>query len=77
MTETHTLDRALLGSLEARRLNERQAHLQEIYAAPASLKRKEGETPVFGPRTLLDAVFETGRKGISIQRYKGLGEMNP
>jgi DNA gyrase subunit B len=77
VTETHTLDRALLGSLEARRLNERHPHLSEIYGAPARLKRKDAETPVFGPRTLLDAVFEAGRKGISLQRYKGLGEMNP
>ena len=77
VTEVHTLDRALIGSLEARRLNERLAHLQEIYGTPATLKRKDSETPVFGPRTLLDAVFETGRKGISVQRYKGLGEMNP
>jgi DNA gyrase subunit B len=77
VTETHTLDRALLGSLEARRLNERRAHLNEIYGAPARLRRKDAETPVFGPRTLLDAVFEAGKKGITLQRYKGLGEMNP
>jgi DNA gyrase subunit B len=77
VTETHTLDRALIGSLEARRLNERHGHLHEIYGTPAKLKRKDSETPVFGPRTLLDAIFETGRKGISVQRYKGLGEMNP
>jgi DNA gyrase subunit B len=77
VTESHLLDRALLGSLEARRLNERQAHLHEIYALPARLRRKDHETPVYGPRTLLDAVYDTGRKGIAMQRYKGLGEMNP
>ncbi len=77
VAEVQMLDRALLGSLEARRLNERREHLMEIYSTPATLRRKDDETPIFGPRTLLDAVFAAGRKGISLQRYKGLGEMNP
>ncbi|HWV81624.1 MAG TPA: DNA topoisomerase (ATP-hydrolyzing) subunit B [Hyphomicrobiaceae bacterium] len=77
VTESHTLDRALLQSVEARRLNDRRAHLQEIYGSPATLKRKEGEVTIPGPRALLDAVYEGGRKGLSLQRYKGLGEMNP
>jgi len=77
VAEVRALDRALLGSLDARRLNERNAQLREVYGAPGVLRRKEGETRIFGPRTLLDAVYETGRKGLSLQRYKGLGEMNP
>jgi DNA gyrase subunit B len=77
VTEVHTLDRALIGSLEARRLNERLAYLEEIYAVPAKLKRKDSESLVYGPRSLLEAIYEVGRKGMSVQRYKGLGEMNP
>jgi len=74
--EVHVLDRAFLGSLDARRLNERQAHLAEVYDLPALLKRKDSETPIFGSSSLLRAVLDVGRKGLSLQRYKGLGEMN-
>src|SRR5687767_1954496 len=47
------------------------------YVRPATLRRKATETPIFGPRDLLETVFAAGRKGIALQRYKGLGEMNP
>ncbi|MET0432043.1 MAG: DNA gyrase subunit B, partial [Hyphomicrobium sp.] len=77
VTEVHVLDRALLGSLDARRLNDRHAHLAEVYDTPAKLKRKDKTDVVTGPRSLLTAVYETGRKGLDLQRYKGLGEMNP
>ncbi|MEM7747889.1 MAG: DNA topoisomerase (ATP-hydrolyzing) subunit B [Pseudomonadota bacterium] len=77
VAEAHALDRALLGSLEARRLHERQEHFEEIYELPAKLVRKETEEIIYGPRGLIEAVYAAGRKGISMQRYKGLGEMNP
>ncbi len=77
VAESHVLDRALLGSLEARRLHERHAYLAEIYGSPARLVRKESEEWIYGPRGLMEAVYAAGRKGISLQRYKGLGEMNP
>jgi DNA gyrase subunit B len=77
VTESWTLDGKLIGSADALRLDRKASHLQEIYSAPARLRRKDGETDIFGPTSLLDAVFAFGRKGIALQRYKGLGEMNP
>jgi len=77
VAERVTLDRALLGSADARRLCDRAIAMHETYAEPARLRRGAEETLIRGPLGLLDSVQEAGRKGIAVQRYKGLGEMNP
>jgi DNA gyrase subunit B len=74
--ENWHIDHKLIASSDAMRLDKRTAHLQDVYARPAKLKRKDADTPINGPLGLLQAVFDAGRKGVSLQRYKGLGEMN-
>ena len=75
--ELAVLPPALLASQDAVRLAERAAGLAEIYTDPAILRQeKGGDVPVNGPASLLDAVLNSGRKGLKVQRYKGLGEMN-
>ncbi len=71
------IDDALLSSADARKLDDYADTLQATYPRPAVLRRKDVETPIHGPIGLFDAVIEAGRKGIALQRYKGLGEMNP
>ncbi len=75
--ESHDLDAALLASLEARRLGRHAKSLRAIYGRPARFVRGEEETVIHSPLELLETVFAHGRKGVSMQRYKGLGEMNP
>ncbi len=77
VTERRVLDAALLKSAEARRLDERTAELQKTYGKPGKLVSKDKEQPVVGPTSLVDAVMALGPKEGDIQRYKGLGEMNP
>jgi DNA gyrase subunit B len=75
--EVAVLDQALLGSVDARKLDEHAASLQAAYARPGALRRKDEQTAIQGPVSLFDAVTAAGRKGVGLQRYKGLGEMNP
>jgi DNA gyrase subunit B len=75
--ERHLVDAALLGSAEARRLQGLAAELREAFDKPGALRSKEAEFRVDGPTALVDRVMELGRKGSTVQRYKGLGEMNP
>ena len=78
--EAAVIDQALLGSADARKLDEFAASLQQIYprpTPPAMLRRKDEDTPIHGPVSLFEAVTAAGRKGVALQRYKGLGEMNP
>jgi DNA gyrase subunit B len=70
------LDAALLASSEARKLTERAHDLREIFAGQAFLLRRGDEAAVSGPTALYEAMNSQGRKGLTIQRYKGLGEMN-
>ena len=75
--EVRTLDGPVLRSGESRRLASHTEALQEVYKAPARLVRKDREQLIHGPVELLTAILTEGEKGLSLQRYKGLGEMNP
>jgi DNA gyrase subunit B len=75
--EVRLLDGFALRSGEARRLASMTAGLQEVYGTTATLVRKDREQPIFAPTELLEAVMREGEKGVTLQRYKGLGEMNP
>lgn len=70
------LDMALIASADARRINNMSHHLNEIYGKLPILRRKETSETITGPIALLDSIFASGKKGLTMQRYKGLGEMN-
>jgi len=75
--EHYNIDGNLTRSAEARQLDAIAGNLRAVYAKPATLAIKDQETTIWGPVGLIDAIMANGRKGIDVQRYKGLGEMNP
>jgi DNA gyrase subunit B len=75
--EVRTLDGPMLRSGEARKTGSFTESLQEVYDTPATLVRKDRSQLILGPLDLLNAILKEGEKGLTLQRYKGLGEMNP
>ena len=75
--EMRTLDGPMLRSGEARKTGSLTDSLKEVYGKPAKLLRKDRAQPIRGPLDLLESIFIEGEKGLNLQRYKGLGEMNP
>ncbi|WP_293451929.1 DNA topoisomerase (ATP-hydrolyzing) subunit B [Planktotalea sp.] len=75
--EVRTLDGPMMRSGEARKTGSFTKSLQDVYELPATLVRKDRNQMIFGPLDLLSAILQEGEKGLSLQRYKGLGEMNP
>ncbi len=77
VTETHPLDASLLASADARKMRQMIEKIGDVFAGVASLVRKDQATEIFGASSLFEVVSAAGRKGVTLQRYKGLGEMNP
>jgi len=75
--ERHVVDMSLINSLDARNLERLAAEIADVFVGVAKFERKASAEEIYGPFTLYEAITSFGRKGISMQRYKGLGEMNP
>jgi len=77
VAEKYTLDSAALRSAEARWLADRAEALGCKFAEPARLKLDSSEAAAAGPASAYDRMLAHGRRGLTMQRFKGLGEMNP
>jgi DNA gyrase subunit B len=75
--EAVAIDGALIASADALKLDRMAADLQLAYLKAGQLRRKDETIEVRSPTQLLDTIIEWGKKGLTLQRYKGLGEMNP
>ena len=77
ITERHVIDQRIINLFEAQQLDQMAGHLQSHYSRAAQIRFGAQAMVINGPTELAQIVFQTGRKGAQISRYKGLGEMNP
>ena len=78
VTEEHLIELKVFESQEAQMLSRMSGFLSESFGEPSTLVSKQGlEKKICGPVDLVNAIVAAGKKGITINRYKGLGEMNP
>jgi len=77
VTETRTIEPALMKTAEAKRITEMAGELRDLFGGTGWLRAKDQTYTIWGPLNLADAVMALGKKGMTISRYKGLGEMNP
>jgi DNA gyrase subunit B len=77
VAEEIAVDSVLVSSAEARRLDKWSKDLVSTYSSAAQITRGDETQQVHGPSDLVDAILGWGQKGLTLQRYKGLGEMNP
>ena len=77
VTEVYVLNAQLIKTPEARELDSMVGDLQEAYGKPAVLETKDSKETIDGPTKLSELIQQIGKKGLAVNRYKGLGEMNP
>ncbi|MBA5727045.1 DNA topoisomerase (ATP-hydrolyzing) subunit B [Bombella mellum] len=74
--ERYTFETTLLRSSEARRLQNQADWLASFFREPVLLTLDQKNFGFSGPGMMMEQILAQGRRGLAINRFKGLGEMN-